>query len=92
MAVTCEGCQDKVDYYVVRFPKPGQKVELCRRCARGGSPNVSGVGFPFTTAHIGDDPRKPITVNSLYHLRKLEARHGVASAAYNLNERSMERR
>jgi hypothetical protein len=40
--------------------------------------------FPLTTMHLSDDPtRGPITVNSLHHLRKLEAEHGVQSYAFN---------
>jgi hypothetical protein len=39
--------------------------------------------FPFTTTHF--DANKPVTVQSLRHLRQLENKHGVQSVAYNQN-------
>lgn len=49
--------------------------------------------FPYTTMNIGRDPNKgPITVQSLRHLRQLENQHGVASAAFNMDSKNMDRR
>lgn len=78
----CDGCKAEVTR--ARFV-PALKEWLCRECDPGVEfvPNVPGSMFPYMTAHIGKDPNKPIKVQSLRHLRKLESQHGVHSVAFN---------
>jgi hypothetical protein len=61
---------------------------LCLKCAPPqASPNVPGSIFPYMTFGVGNDV-KPVQVQSLRHLRKLEAKHGVQSVAFNQNEKN----
>jgi hypothetical protein len=84
----CEGCSREI--YRARFVTQLKKW-LCGDCDPGVSieTNVSGSMFPFTTSNIGKDPNHPIEVQSLRHLRKLEAQHGVQSVAWNMNEKNL---
>ena len=59
---------------------------LCMQCApRVRLRNVPGSMFPYMAFGIGDGP-KQVKVNSLRHLRQLEAKFGVQSIAFNQNE------
>ena len=42
--------------------------------------------FPFTSTHV-DGSGKPVTVESIGHLRALEKRHGVCFSAFSSNHR-----
>jgi hypothetical protein len=63
---------------------------LCLKCAPAQTlKNVSGAMFPYMTFGIGDGP-KQVQVQSLRHLRKLEAKFGVQSVAFNQNENNFQ--
>lgn len=51
-------------------------------CIEGAAENrdTAKSTFPFETTHLNGEK---VTVQSLHHLRKLEAQHGVHSGAYN---------
>jgi hypothetical protein len=70
----CAGCGEHV--MTSRFI-PG-KGWFCKRCHPIVVDGVST--FPFITRNISGEP---IEVQSLRHLRKLEAEHGVNSFVYN---------
>jgi hypothetical protein len=83
----CDGCTEEV--YRARLV--GEKW-LCKRCDPGPArdASVSGSMFPFTTTHMSQDPSKPVVVQSLRHLRKLERQHGVQSVAFNQNSNNFD--
>ena len=63
-----------------KTPKP-----ICKVC---DDPPVRHMNtFPFVTSMFDGKPRE---VSSIYHLRRLEAEHGVKSAAYNMDERNIQ--
>jgi hypothetical protein len=66
-----------------------EKKWVCKGCdpGVGGTPNVSGSIFPFVTTHVAGKMQK-IQVQSLRHLRKLEAQHGVQSVAFNVDSKN----
>lgn len=58
----------------------------CLKCRKGdGNRDAAKSTFPFTAEHIV--PGQSIEVQSIYHLRKLEAQYGIQSSAYNDEER-----
>jgi hypothetical protein len=82
----CDGCNREV--YRAKFIDPKW---FCKECApSAGYVNVPGAMFPFTTSNLSKDPTRPITVNSLRHLRKLEAKYGVQSVGFNMNSNHFE--
>lgn len=45
--------------------------------------------FAMSSMHISDNPNQgAVRVNSLHHLRKLEAKHGVQSVAANMDQKN----
>lgn len=66
----------------------GDKRYCVRKCQREGLRDSAKTTFPFTTNHLDG---KPTEVQSLRHLRKLEAAHGVQSAAYNMDSQNLDR-
>ena len=76
---TCSKCgRDTRRYQSV----PGVGDFCIGTCAPGFPKRMKLSTFPFETECLSSQPGK-ITVNSLPHLRRLEAEHGVASVAYN---------
>lgn len=61
---------------------------LCLDCAPRVQVQHSNV-FPYTTFGIGNVPGN-VEVQSLRHLRKLEAQHGVQSVAFNQDEKNFQ--
>jgi hypothetical protein len=78
----CAGCKEKV----MRAKWVEGQGWFCLKCAPRG-PIQPGSVFPFTTFGIGDKPGN-IEVQSLRHLRKLEAQFGVNSVAFNQDEKN----
>jgi len=78
----CDGCEKEV--FRARFDAGATGKWLCKDCDPGPRPDkpVFGVNFPYVTQNLGDSPH-PIKVESLRHLRKLEAKYGVENVAYN---------
>lgn len=74
----CVRCKREVFSYQV-IPGEG---DVCFTCAKRGRGDRRLTTFPFTTTHITGDG-SPVEVQSLRHLRKLEAEYGVQSGAYN---------
>ena len=81
----CSGCKEEVTR--ARFID-GQGWFCIRKCAPKGKV-LPGSVFPFTTSNIGGGPGK-IEVQSLRHLRRLEAQHGVQSVAFNQDQKNFE--
>jgi len=77
----CDGCGKEVTRS--KFSTEQNKW-FCSYCYHPGpgTANVPGSMFPFTTMHIAGHPQ-PVQVQSLAHLRRLEAQHGVQSVAFN---------
>lgn len=72
------------------FTWVGDDRYKCQQCRRGvANPNGARSTFPFTADHIVTGQK--IEVQSLRHLRKLEAQHGVQSTAYNMDSKNFER-
>lgn len=84
----CDFCKEEV--HRARNVAPDKWA--CKNCDPGtyGTVNITGSTFPFTTTNLTKDPNKPVVVQSLRHLRQLEAQHGVHSIAYNYNERNFD--
>lgn len=80
----CEECEKEV--FRGHFDQ-GTKKWLCGDCCitPRGIDNVPGVVFPLTTMNINGEKVK---VQSLRHLRKLEAKHGVHSVAFNTDSKN----
>ena len=76
---------DGVGRVIMEVEHKGKVV--CRQCDRGKAPVLPGPSlFPFTTMNLADQPGVEIKVQSLRHLRELEARHGVQSHAFNVDQ------
>ena len=82
----CDSCGKEVTR--ARFLEE-TKEWVCKPCDPGVEKvaMVSGGLFPFTTMNIAGHPQK-IRVQSLRHLRKLEAQHGVQSVAFNQDSKN----
>jgi hypothetical protein len=79
----CDGCGQEV--FRARYIEALQQWR-CHSCApKRGTPNVPGVIFPFVTTNLGTDPSKPIKVENIRQLRRLENKYGVASVALNMD-------
>lgn len=76
----CDVCKHETFHYFILGGK-----NVCRRCPSPRAHNVPGSMFPFVTAHLDG---RDVTVNSLYHLRKLESQHGVDSFAFNADSKN----
>ena len=75
---TCLGCGKENMMRYQAIPGAG---DFCSDCAPRAHHQPKST-FPFTTRNISGES---VVVNSLYHLRKLEAQHGVQSFVYNHN-------
>lgn len=84
MAV-CKQCGEETRRYRV---VPGVGDFCLKNCAPSDEKRMKLTTFPFTTTNLGGHPGESVTVNSLAHLRRLEAKNGVSSVAYNQNERN----
>lgn len=74
--VKCDGCGDQMMKYRII---PG-KGNFCSHCSK--LTFLAKSTFPFTTSNISG---QPVEVQSLRHLRQLEAAHGVQSFVYNFD-------
>jgi hypothetical protein len=74
--VTCRGCGEK---NMMRYKIVPGAGDFCYNCAPRAKRDPKST-FPFVTTNISG---KSIEVQSLRHLRQLEAQHGVQSFAYN---------
>jgi len=72
----CAACGQRGGRFVFRAGKYFH-MSRCIAPAKNRVPST----FPFTTRNMGDG--KPITVQSMRHLRQLEKQHGVSSEVYN---------
>jgi hypothetical protein len=83
----CDGCEREVFRARCIIPEEGRSKWLCKDCDPGATAvlSVPGSGFPFCTNNLGPDPSRPIVVQSLRHLRRLENQYGVENIAYNYN-------
>jgi len=80
--IYCSKCGEHGGKFVFRGDKYTHESCLSGARTRDTSKSV----FPFTTMNIGggvDSPPQEITVQSLHHLRQLEAQHGVQSYPFN---------
>lgn len=77
----CDGCTREI-FRATVLPGRGS---FCGRCAPIAR-HVPHAVFPFTSDNISQKAGRPITVNSLYHLRQLEKEYGVSSVAFNTDE------
>jgi hypothetical protein len=84
--MTCDSCGREV--FRARLLEE-TKEWVCKECDPGGrgTPNIQGSVFPFTTMHIAGSTQK-VRVQSLRHLRQLEAKHGVQSVAFNVDSKN----
>lgn len=80
----CDGCKGEV----FRARWVADKW-FCKRCDPGMdvNSNVPGSLFPFTTKNFDGHKTE---VQSLRHLRKLEAQHGMHSVAFNTNSKNFD--
>lgn len=83
--MTCAGCETEM-FKAVVIPGKGDFCKDCAPVARHIPHNL----FPMVCDHISQKAGQPVTVNSLYHLRKLEKEHQVASVAFNRDEANWE--
>ena len=85
MATICKGCNEQV--YRARWVE--DDGWYCLDCSDAPRPmtKVPGSFFPLTSWNLSDYP-EPIKVQSLRHLRKLEAKYGVNSFAFNVDQKS----
>jgi hypothetical protein len=90
MATVCANPECKEPQPVMKARWIPEIGWMCLKCAPPQSVlNVSGSMFPYTAFGIGNGP-KPVVVQSLRHLRKLEAKHGVQSVAFNQNSQNFQ--
>lgn len=77
----CAGCKEEV--FRSKFHTDSKKW-FCNPCypGEGKIATVPGAMFPYSTTNLTG---KPVMVQSLRHLRKLEAQSGVHSVAFNQN-------
>jgi hypothetical protein len=82
----CDGCEREV--FRAKQEQESKKW-FCKDCypVSRGVANVPGAVFPFTTTNISG---QPIQVQSLRHLRKLEATYGVSSVAFNTDSHNFD--
>jgi hypothetical protein len=89
MATICKGCKAEV----LRSRWIENVGWFCMECA----PEAKIIGttgksrFPFSTWHLNPEKPEKITVRSLRHLRQLENQYGVASVAWNTDEKNWHR-
>ena len=63
----------------------------CHHCWTGAATRDGAKStFPYVTTHL-DGSGKPVTVQSLRHLRQLEKQHGVHSTAHSYDSKNFER-
>lgn len=82
----CEDCGTEDERYVAVRALADE--QYCRKCGYVATRQPYGNGvsrktavFPFTSTHI-DGTGKPIVVESLGHLRRLESTYGVMATAF----------
>ena len=76
----CAACGEGGGTFILR----GDKWYHKNRCVDPTDLRMKLSTFPFSTMHLSDDPNSgPVTVESMRHLRRLEAQHGVVSDVYN---------
>jgi len=60
---------------------------VCRQCDHGRGPVLHRKAvFPFTTTNVADRPGVPITFENIYQLRKAEAKFGIQSHCFNVDQ------
>lgn len=85
--VELEGCAD-CGNTAGTFKIISGKRYCAGKCAPFDKPRSSKGTFPFTTSNFDG---KPVEVQSLRHLRKLESAHGVHCAPYAWNANNLDR-
>lgn len=70
------------------FKIVGSKKYCVGKCCSERKRDGAKTTFPFTTTHFDG---KPVEVQSLRQLRKLESAYGVQSAAYNQDFKNLDR-
>jgi hypothetical protein len=90
MATVCSNSKCPEPQPVMRARWVEGEGWFCLKCAPAQKlSNVPGAMFPYVAFGIGNSA-KPVKVQSLRHLRKLEAKHGVQSVAFNQNSNNFE--